>query len=155
VTRYRNIAFLAVVGVFAASLAVSAMLSLSRGEDGRKIFYFPDSDGRVHAETRLLFSGGGDGISPERYVSDLLLGPENPRFRSLFNPRTRVVSCFAGDGTLYVDLSAHALYPDGTTCSIREGAELLAGNVARNFRQISRVSLFIDGKKAFRDAPEE
>jgi hypothetical protein len=154
VTGYRKIAFLAVAVVLAASFAVSAMFALARGEDGRKIFYFSDSGGRIYSETRRLFSDVPK-ITPERYVSELLLGPENPRFRALFNPRTRVVSCFEGGGTLYVDLSAHALFPDGTTCSIRDGAELLTVNVVGNFKQISRVSLFIDGKKAFGDAAVE
>ncbi|GMO49610.1 MAG: hypothetical protein Pg6C_12390 [Treponemataceae bacterium] len=155
----KKIVFGAAATVFIALLAATSAFSLLTQDEARGIFYFPGPGGRIYTEIRWLPQSGDAEFSilmqrepaPERYVAELLLGPENARCKPLFNPNARALSCFESDGILYVDLSTHALYPEGAACAVKEGAELLEKNVLRNFKHIRRVSLFIGGKKAFEE----
>jgi hypothetical protein len=155
----RKIVCAAAVIVLIALFAATSAFSLLTRKEARGVFYFPGPGGRVYAETRWLPQSEGEEYSlfaaketePERYVRELLLGPQNARLQPLFNPQTRALVCFESGGILCVDLSAHALFPEGIACSVKEGAELLTMNVMRNFKRVSRVSLFIGGKKAFEE----
>jgi hypothetical protein len=132
--------------VLAALFAVSAAFTLRDSNYARRIFYFQGQDGAVYTEIRRL-AQNADPV--ERYVKELLLGAENTRLKALFNPATRARACFVRGNVVYLNLSEHALFPLETTSSMKEGAELLSKNVLRNFRAIERVSLFINGEKAY------
>jgi hypothetical protein len=155
---HKKITLWTAIIIFVALFAASSF-SYFKTEAGRRIFYFPGPGGQVCTEVRWLPQYADAEPSAftarrtelERYVAELLLGPENTHLKPLFSPQTRAISCFESDGTLYIDLSAHALFPGETACPIKEGAELLKKNVQRNFERVTGVSLFIDGKKAFEE----
>ena len=132
----------------AALFAVSTLCLLRGNDSVRRIFYFQGQDGAVYTEIRRL-AHNDTANAVEQYVSELLLGAENTRLKALFNPATRARACFVRDNVVYLNLSEHALFPSEGTSSIKEGAELLGRNVLRNFSSIARVSLFINGEKAY------
>jgi hypothetical protein len=132
----------------AVVFAFSAALTLRGGNYARRIFYFQGKDGAVYTEIRRL-ARRDEASAVEQYVAELLLGAENTRLKALFNPETRARACFVRDNVVYLNLSEHALFPLETTSSMKEGAELLNRNILRNFRAIERVSLFINGEKAY------
>ncbi len=85
------------------------------------------------------------------YVDELLLGPQTPRARPLFSRGTVVEFCFLRNHELYVGISKKALYeiPDASTIS--NGIALLKKNIQKNFSQVKKVCVFIDGKSVEMD----
>ncbi|MDR1785081.1 MAG: GerMN domain-containing protein [Spirochaetaceae bacterium] len=118
----------------------------------RRVFFFPAPGGGLYAETRSLANPEGDsGIG--RYVDELLLGPAGSRCVPLFAPGTRAVSCFRRGRTLYLDLSGEALFAGNTVSPLKEGVAGLKKNILRNFRGLSEVNVYIDGRAAYEETP--
>ncbi|MFA6855805.1 MAG: GerMN domain-containing protein [Treponema sp.] len=85
------------------------------------------------------------------YVDELLLGPETDRFKPLFSPGTKAVSCFKRGGTLYVDLSDLLLTEAGEASAIKNGIKLFRRNILHNFENIHTVEVFVGGRPAYED----
>ena len=81
----------------------------------------------------------------ELYVSELVLGPIGNRYKNLFKPGTKVVSCFVRGKNLYVELSKDALVPEKNTTEFSEAVKLFKKNIRRNFHGIKNVHIYIDG----------
>ena len=84
-------------------------------------------------------------MSVEQFLEELLLGPVSHRFMDVFEPGTKLLSCYVENDTLYVNLSMDALFPSSTTSDFDMASELLVYNVEKNFREIKQVELFVEG----------
>lgn len=144
---------LIVIILFSVLLAVAFIISAC--------LYFPSIKG---VRRSFVFSSAETGVfnvenryvpaHPEKdeiayYVDEILLGPQNERSLMLFRSGTKVLSCIKNDDVLYIDLSPDLLKMGINVMEIKDGIELLRSNVLRNFKQISKVEILINGKYAY------
>jgi hypothetical protein len=134
-----------------ALFLLSSLVYIVTNKGSRRVFFFPDSQGRLYTEVRYLAKTNAD---VTQYVSELLLGPTGGRVLALFSPGTRVISCFVREKTLYLDISEHALFAVENTAAVKDGAEILTKNILRNFGFIDSVELYINNIKAYEDYGE-
>ncbi len=139
-----------------ALLAVAALLLVLAGSilfaphKTRAVYYFPVSKtGAVRTEIRYLPRVKTLDRRLTQYVSDLVLGPENPLFEPLYDKGTKVTACFIRNGSAYIDLSGEALTPDTVTTSSERAYELFKKNVCTNFRNIARIYVYVDGIEVY------
>jgi hypothetical protein len=120
----------------------------------RSIFCFPSASGKtVTTEIRYLPVARDRSGKAERYISDLLLGPETPSLIPLFDRKTRILDCFVRKNILYVNLSSAALLPGPNSASTEEGCALFKKNVCTNFRNIAKIYLYVDGIEVYSEKP--
>jgi len=130
----------------AVLFAVSFFFWLFKMPGRRYVMVFPSADSkRLDMEERYIRRFRGQN-SVSSFVDELLLGPETERYRPLFTPGTRAVSCFVRGKILYVNLSPELLEEGGGACSIREGTDLFRKNIHRNFNNIKDIEMFADGR---------
>ncbi len=79
------------------------------------------------------------------YVEELIDGSFAQRTRPLFSLGTVIEFCFLRNDELYVGLSKEALYSSSDTVSISEGIKYLEKNIRKNFHNVKKISVFIDG----------
>lgn len=91
--------------------------------------------------------GGDEEI--RAFVDDLLLGPMTNRFKFLFSPGTRTEFCFSNGKELYIGLSKQALFVNSETFNMRKNVSLLRKNIVKNFTNINKIYIYIDGKPVF------
>ena len=141
--------------VFVISLVIIALFVVSftfyiiMKDSHRRIFIFPSADnGKYIIEYRNLTEKPHQG-DIQLYIEEILLGSTVERTKLLFNPGTKVISCFERNHVLYLNLSADLLSMGDGVVEIREGTELLKKNIMKNFSEIDSVEIFIEGKSAF------
>ncbi len=79
------------------------------------------------------------------YVEELIDGSFIQRTRSLFSLGTVLEFCFVRDDELFVGVSKEALYLSSDSVSIEDGIKYLKKNVRKNFHNVKKISVFIDG----------
>ena len=105
-------------------------------------------DSKLYTEVRYISKYTKNqelSVSVEQFLEELLLGPVSHRFMDVFEPGTKLLSCYVENDTLYVNLSMDALFPSSTTSDFDMASELLVYNVEKNFREIKQVELFVEG----------
>ena len=146
-----NFASKVLVVILFMALIFSLVMFFLNGYSQRRVFLFENLDREgLFAENRY-FPKNKFLDEVELYVSELLLGPINERYKSVFAPGTKLKSCFIRDGVLYVDLSLDAHFTDKKVSEIREGTEIFKKNIFRNFRKIDKINIYIEGRKIFDD----
>lgn len=131
------------------SLAFSVTMFVTGKRGVRRSFIFSSAEtGVVNVENRYVPSNPNkDEIS--YYVEELLLGPQNERSKMLFTSGTKALSCITKNDVLYINLSSDLLKIGVNVMDIKDGIDLLKTNVLRNFKQISKVEIFVDGNSAY------
>lgn len=144
-----NIFAFVFAGVFFGSLIVSGAAFYFYKYHCRQIFYFESYDSsRICTETRYSEKKSGD-EEIKTFVDDLLLGPMTNRFKFLFSPGTRTEFCFSNGKELYVGLSKQALFVNSETFNMKQNISLLRKNIVKNFTNINKIYIYIDGKPVF------
>lgn len=144
-----NIFAFVFAGVFFGSLIVSGAAFYFYKYHCRQIFYFESYDSsRICTETRYSEKKSGD-EEIKAFVDDLLLGPMTNRFKFLFSPGTRTEFCFSNGKELYVGLSKQALFVNSETFNMKQNVSLLRKNIVKNFTNINKIYIYIDGKSVF------
>ena len=144
-----NIFAFVFTGVFFGSLIVSGAAFYFYKYHCRQIFYFESYDSsRICTETRYSEKKSGD-EEIRAFVDDLLLVPMTNRFKFLFSPGTRTEFCFSNGKELYVGLSKQALFVNSETFNMKKNVSLLRKNIVKNFTNINKIYIYIDGKPAF------
>ena len=129
----------------------SLLMFFLQGYAQRRVFLFESLDKPgLFAENRY-YPRNKYIDNVELYVSELLLGPINERYKDVFASGTKLKSCFVRDGVLYVDLSLDAHFTDKKVSNIMDGAEIFKKNIFRNFRNIDTINIYIEGRKIFDD----
>ncbi len=133
--------------------ATSVFLFATKDMGSRRVLYFEAMDGSgLCIESRRImeyFPNQGREAHVRQLVQELLLGPAGNGVQPLFEPGSRLESCFVQDGVLFVNLSREALFPGESTSSVRDGVELMMLNVKKNFPWIKSVEIYIDGNKTY------
>ena len=141
IKRSTLLSFLLIV----VSFLLSFILYFSLHFVHRQVFIFEGLDkNRLYVEQRF-FPNVKNVDRVELYVSDLVLGPIGNRYKNLFAPGTKVVSCFVRGKNLYVELSKDALKIDKNTTEFEKAIKLFKKNIHRNFFWLSNVHIYIDG----------
>ncbi|MGN0730048.1 GerMN domain-containing protein [Treponema sp.] len=145
-SRKKNIVALAFAGVFFGSLIVSGVSFCFYRYHWRQIFYFESYESsRICTETRYAEKKkGNDAV--RFFVDELLLGPMTNRVKFLFSPGTRTEFCFLSGKNLYLGFTADALFVNSETFNMKKSVSLLHKNIMKNFKNIDRIYLYIDGK---------
>lgn len=130
---------------------VSLMLWIVKFPGIRRTFVFQASDSsKFRLETRFEPVNPPEG-KYHYYINELLLGPISEHCRKIFQGGTKVLGCTKKDDTLYVNLSREVLQADAFETDFRAQTELFKKNVLRNFSNIKKVEIFIDGTTPFDD----
>ena len=128
------------------TFAISLICFFSNGYSYRKTFLFEGLDKDCLFAENRFFPSVKNVDKVELYVSELVLGPVGNRYKNLFEPGTKVNSCFVKNHVLYVDLSSQALFASKNTSELSKAVPLFRKNIKKNFSSIKDVKLFIDGK---------
>ena len=133
-------------GVFAGSLLFSLVRFVMSPSRERAVFYFASYDSDEYcAEVRYLKKGdGGDLLN--FFIDDFLLGPMTNRLKDAFPEGTRVEFCIRKGSELHLGLSREALMVNAETFDIKGSLELLRYNIVKNFTNINKIFIYIDGK---------
>ena len=130
-------------------LLISAGIYKKTNYGSKYVFIFPCvDDGKYVLETRYLKENPNK-TQLHYFVDELVLGSGLERTKYLFTPGTKVNSCIERNKTVYIDLSADIIYMGHNVVQIKDGIELLKQNIMRNFTNIEKVQVFVDGKYAF------
>lgn len=120
----------------------------------RSVFYFQDAEkGKVRSEIRYLPKARDRDGKLAQFASEVLLGPETPSFKALFNPGTKLVDCFARKHSAYINLSPEALLPGTSVTDSKDACELFKKNVCTNFGSIDKIYLYVDGIEVYSENP--
>lgn len=140
--------------LLAASFILSATLYKIKDYGSRRTFIFPSVDNRLIVETRYLAPNPLKS-DINYYIDELLLGSGVERTKLLFSPETRLLSCMEKDDVVYINLSDDLLKMGDNVIEIKEGVELLKTNIIKNFRNIKKVEIFVNGVYAYEDSSAE
>lgn len=140
--------FTALILILASFLYSFLKFSITNGRE-RYILYFdsPNSE-KLCTETRFL-SKDTYNIKERAFVDELLLGPFTNRYIPLFNKNTVCEFCFVRNKTLYVGISKEALSVSKETAEIKRGIEVFKKNILKNFKNITTIEMYIDGKQVW------
>lgn len=144
-----NIISISICSILLLAFMISGIVFLVNRQGVRRSFVFASVEsGEYNVENRYIpHNPNKDDVT--YYVEEILLGPQTERTKMMFTSGTKVLSCINKDGTLYVNLSADLLQMGNSVMEIRDGMELLKTNILRNFKEISKVEIFVDGNYAF------
>ena len=130
---------------------VSLMIWIVKFPGIRRTFIFQASDSeKFRLETRY------EPVNPPQgkyhyYINELLLGPISEHCKGIFQKGTKVLSCSKKNDTLYVNLSKEMLQANALDTEFKSQIELFKTNITRNFPNIRKVEIFIDGTTPFGD----
>ena len=120
----------------------------------RSVFYFQDAEnGKIRSEIRYLPTAKGRDAKVALFASEVLLGPETPSLKPLFNPGTKIVDCFVRKGAAYINLSSSALLPGASVTDSRTASKLFKKNVCTNFGSLDKIYLYVDGIEVYSENP--
>jgi Sporulation and spore germination. len=120
----------------------------------RSIFFFQDAEkGSIHSEIRYLPQSRDRDGKLAQFASEVLLGPETPTLKPLFNPGTKIVDCFARKDAAYINLSSEALLPGTGVTDSKKASALFKKNVCTNFGSIDKIYLYVDGIEVYSENP--
>ncbi len=137
-----------------ASFIMSATLYKLKGYGSRRTFIFPSVDNKLIVETRYL-SRNPSKSDINYYIDELLLGSGVERTKLIFTAGTKLLSCMEKDDVVYINLSDDLLKMGDNVIEIKEGVELLKTNIIKNFRNIKKVEIFVNGIYAYEDSSAE
>lgn len=134
------------MGLFIGAFVFSLLRFAMQNNRSRYIFYFKsyDSD-ELCLEMRYLNRESRQGKIAS-YVDELILGPMTNRFKDIFPFGTKVEFCIEKEGNLHLGLSRDALKVTEETIDIKGNIELLKYNIVKNFTNIKKIFIYIDGK---------
>ena len=115
-----------------ASFILSATLYKLKGYGSRRTFIFPSVDNKLIVETRYL-SRNPSKSDINYYIDELLLGSGVERTKLIFTAGTKLLSCMEKDDVVYINLT----------------------NIIKNFRNIKKVEIFVNGVYAYEDSSAE
>lgn len=143
------------LGVFLSSLIFSLVMYAIRNPQPRFVYYFHSFDTpKICTEVRHKPSSSSTIKNNEfinYFVEDLILGPMTNRYKYLFNPKTTLEFCFLDDKILNIGLSSEALKVHPEYSPIKEGVQLLKLNIVKNFTNIDKIYIYIDGQSVYED----
>lgn len=144
-----NVLSILSLSLMTVALVVSVCLYFSKDRGERHVLYFQSlDDSKLYTEVRYISEYTKNqelSVSVKQFLEELLLGPVSHRFMDVYEPGTKLLSCYVENDTLYVNLSMDALFPSSTTSDFDMASELLVYNVEKNFREIKQVELFVEG----------
>ncbi len=147
--KKENFPYRVILIIISLSFVFSFTFFLICKDSVRRVFIFPSADGGKYVvEYRNLPHKPYEGVI-FNYASELLLGSGVERTMALFSPGTKVKSCFLRKGVLYLDISEEALFMGNGVIDIEDGVKLLKLNIKKNFGNVNKINLFIDGKLAY------
>ncbi len=130
---------------------VSLMVWIVKFPGIRRTFIFQSSDSqKFRIETRYAPVNPPQG-KYHYYIDELLLGPISEHCKEIFQSGTKVLGCSKKNDTLYVNLSKELLQADAFETDFKAQIELFKLNITRNFSNIKKVEIFIDGTTPFGD----
>ena len=130
---------------------VSLMVWIVKFPGIRRTFIFQSSDSqKFRLETRYAPVNPPQG-KYHYYIDELLLGPISEHCKEIFQRGTKVLSCSKKNDTLYVNLSKELLQANAFETDFKAQIELFRLNITRNFSNIKKVEIFIDGTTPFDD----
>ncbi len=130
---------------------VSLMVWIVKFPGIRRTFIFQSSDSqKFRLETRYAPVNPPQG-KYHYYIDELLLGPISEHCKEIFQRGTKVLSCSKKNDTLYVNLSKELLQANAFETDFKAQIELFRLNITRNFSNIKKVEIFIDGTTPFGD----
>lgn len=136
---------LTIIAVFAA--VIFFVLLEDRHE--RYVFFFKNSlNSKIETEVRYLLK---QDIKPKEqaFMEDLILGPVNHDCYPFLVPDMKLRSCFSRNGVLYIDFPGTVMERIGQGFDSEDIAILLRKNIFTNFKDINKVSVFIEGKEIY------
>lgn len=137
--------------IFILSLGLSIFLYIVQNNSIRRVFFFEHIDQpQLYIEDRYIAHVEGQS-DVELFVKELVLGPLSDRYRPIFPRGTSLLSCFVNQNEVNINLSENAAFATGTVSISVDAVELLNKNICTNFSNISKVNLFISGKKVYEE----
>ncbi|MBP5251241.1 MAG: GerMN domain-containing protein [Treponema sp.] len=134
------------LGIFSGALLFTCIRFITLSQRSRAVFYFDSYDSEKKCmESRYLYNGT-DEEDIELFISEFLLGPMTNRLKNPFPAGTKLEFCTGSDDGLHVGLSKEALLVTEETYNIRENVELLKYNIVKNFTNVNKIFVYIDGK---------
>ncbi len=138
------------VALLAFTLVLLGIFNVVNGSYTRMLLFFDHAHtGRQMTEVRYLKTL----TKPlaVHIVDELLLGPVNHDFSSLFVTSSRANRCFVDGSVLYVDVPATAFNIDGIAKASlpKRSFELLKKNVFENCPDIKEIYVYVDGVRIF------
>lgn len=126
-----------------------ALLSFQSCEKGVSYsFSYPKMDNNEKIEEEIrYFPKNSEQDVVIRYVYELMLGPETRRLQPIFSLATPIEYCFVdSSNVLYIGLEKSAIFELPNDVDIQKRVKLMEDNIYKNFKNISKIVLFIDGK---------
>lgn len=135
--------------VLAGCLVFSLVLFLFIGNTAvRKVMFFPDSRGSsMTGETRYIPRKKSREDMIQKYLQELILGPEKIEFLRLLPRSTKLQSVILRDSTLYIDFNEDILFQDSDTpLNFNETVEMLESALFYNFHHLKKVTVTANGQ---------
>jgi hypothetical protein len=146
-------------GVFLLAFVFSLGIYLLAGERFvRRTLFFPGPDSHLLAgEERLLPLRRDREANILLLVEEIVLGPARPDHRRVLPRRTQVISLLLRHGTVYLNFSREALFPEEEVqSSVQERLQAVANTIRFNFPAVRRLQIAIEGQEPrFASSPEE
>lgn len=137
--------FLLIAAVFAVVVYTSVLGNNRR----RYVLFFKNSlNSKIETEIRYL---PVQNIKSEEqaFMEDLMLGPVNHDHYRFAEPGTELRSCFLRNGVLYIDFPGKVMDAFTPDFGADDLALLLRKNIFTNFKNIDKVSVYINGKEIY------
>lgn len=111
-------------------------------------FSYPKMDDNEKIEEEIrYFPKNSEQDVVVRYVYELMLGPKTRRLQPIFSLATPIEYCFVDSANvLYIGLEKSAIFDLSNDVDIQKRVKLMEDNIYKNFKKISKIVLFIDGK---------
>lgn len=134
-----------ITGISLSVFLISLLCWLISKPVVRKTFLFESFDsGRICIEERNFHLMGRQKFL-KMFVDELLLGPQNSRYRSVFPQKTHTIFCFFKDKTLFINFSGDIINTDSGSSELNFGFVLFRKNILHNFKYIKNIRMFADG----------
>jgi spore germination protein GerM len=110
--------------------------------------FFPDSlQSRMAGETRYVPRRKSREDMIQKYLQELILGPERIDFLRLFPRNTELHSVILRDSTLYIDFNENILFQDSDTpLNFNETIEMLKSALFYNFHYLKKINVTANGQ---------
>ena len=129
----------------AAVFLISFICWIFNAPQKRYVFLFESFDsGKICMEERYVPKEKGK-TKIQLFSDEILLGPQNPRYRPLFQIETSTLFCFFSDKTLFINFSSDIIRNGSGSSDMNKGFELYRKNVLHNFNNIKNIKMFAGG----------
>ena len=141
--RNRRLFYLVVISLIA--LCEFMFSGLAR----RTFIFYSMIDGKSVIENRMVYQSMDRETDIRRYLEEVLLGPAEKDSAPLFHRETQLNSFLYRDGSVYADLTEHAVLPNGENHDVFRSLVTVNKGIRRNFPKVRDVRLFIGGNEVF------